>query len=188
MFSGGSIRRIRRSTLLPALLALLLPAAACGPEAAERETDPTADPALQETRSFQGAWFQVAYPASFEARPSLPSRTADGYDSAFFQAPDGSVRFYVHSPQWGGEAADVARDPATEELVDSTTTTDGPVTTTAVTIAARDGSWTRSYTTTGDQRGPTRWTVGWGWASEEARDRWAPAFQAFRRSLEQRTH
>jgi hypothetical protein len=140
---------------------------------------------VESTEVFEGAWFEVSYPASFQARPSLESSSADGYDSAFFDAPDGEVSFYVHAPQWGGEATDIVLDPITEEVVDSATSTVGSITTTHTTIAARDGAWTRSYVTTYDDRGPSQWTIGWRYASEQARDRYAAAFDAFKESLKQ---
>ena len=161
------------------MAALLFPVTACAPEA---------PPVAQSTEVFQGAWFEVSYPASFEPRPSLESSSAEGYDSAFFDAPGGEVSFYVYAPQWGGEATDIALDPATEELVDSTTSTAGPLTTTYTTIAARDGAWTRSYVTTFDDRGPTQWTIGWRYASEQVRDRYEAAFTAFKESLQQFTN
>lgn len=145
--------------------------------------NPTAESSA--TTVFEGAWFEVAYPADFTVRPSLESSSTEGYDSVFFDSPDGEVSFYVHSPQWGGEPSDFTLDPATEVVQDSTSTTDGPLTTTRVTIRARDGSWVRSYVTEADERGPSRWTIGWRYASEEARERYAPAFEAFRASLTQ---
>jgi len=101
------------------------------------EPGPETPPADAPTRIFEGAWFQVAYPADFTVRPSLESSSAEGYDSAFFDSPDGEVTFYVFSPQWGGEPSDIALDPDTEAMQDSTPSTEGPVTTTRVTIRAR---------------------------------------------------
>ncbi len=149
------------------------------------EPGPQPPPPDASTRVFEGAWFEVAYPADFAVRPSLESSSADGFDSAFFDSPDGQVTFYVFSPQWGGEPVDIALDPGTEMMADSTSTTAGPVTTTRVTIRARDGAWERSYVTEEDERGPTRWTIGWRYSSQEARERYAPAFEAFRESLTQ---
>jgi hypothetical protein len=149
------------------------------------EPGPQPPPPDASTRVFEGAWFEVAYPADFAVRPSLESSSADGFDSAFFDSPDGQVTFYVFSPQWGGEPVDIALDPGTEMMADSTSTTEGPVTTTRFTIRALDGSWERSYVTEEDERGPTRWTIGWRYSSQEARERYAPAFEAFRESLMQ---
>lgn len=154
------------------------PAGEAGPAPSLDAVPP--DPPLE---LFEGAWFQVTHPADFTVRPSLESSSAEGYDSAFFDSPDGEVTFYVHSPQWGGEPSDIAVDPETEVLQDSTSTTEGPVTTTRMTIRALDGSWERSYVTEADERGPSSWTIGWRYASEAARERYARAFEAFRESL-----
>ena len=60
--------------------------------------------------TYRGARFGVCHPTAFEVVPSLPSSTADGYDSARFVAPDESVSFYVYAPQWGGQATDIEID------------------------------------------------------------------------------
>lgn len=141
--------------------------------------------AAQETRTFRGAWFSIDYPADFEVRPSLRSTTADGYDSAIFAAPDGRVAFYVHAPQWGGVPVDIALDPATERLAGERVVEDGPVTRRWFTIAARDGSYARSYLTVTDDRGPTSTTIGLRYASPEVLDAFRDAYASFRRSLQQ---
>lgn len=167
---------------------LLVIATGCTAEAPVPDTSTASDPSTPSDSSaavYEGAWFEVTYPADFTVRPSLESSSAEGYDSVFFDSPDGEVTFYVHSPQWGGEPSDIALDPATEVLQDSTSTAEGPVTTTRLTIRAVDGSWERSYVTEADERGPSRWTIGWRYASDAARERYAPAFEAFRESLMQ---
>ena len=55
---------------------------------------------FSQTKTFQGAWFEVKYPQDFKAKGSLASETSDGFDSAIFTSPDGTVSFYVYSPQW----------------------------------------------------------------------------------------
>jgi len=144
----------------------------------------TAAPA-QERRTFEGAWFSIDYPAEFEVRPSLESTTADGYDSARFVAPDGSVAFYVHAPQWGGIPADIALDPATETVAGERVAEDGPLTRRWVTYTARDGSYARSYLTVTDHRGPTSYTIGLRYTSGAALEAYRDAYAAFRQSLEQ---
>jgi hypothetical protein len=102
---AGALRQIYRLAVV-LVTTVLLVAGGIRPAASEGET-----------RVFEGAWFQVAYPADFVAVPSLPSATAEGYDSAFFRSPDGAVEFYVFAPQWGGQPEDIALDPGREELV-----------------------------------------------------------------------
>jgi hypothetical protein len=138
----------------------------------------------QEIATFRGAWFEIEYPADFVAVPSLPSTTADGADSATFTAPDGTVSFYVFAPQWGGNPADIALDPATETLESERSATEGPVTRRWFTIAARDGGYRRSYLTTTDERGPSSRTIGLRYASSDALARYQADYLAFRSSLQ----
>ena len=135
--------------------------------------------------TFSGAWFEIDAPADFTVRPSLPSTSADGFDSAFFASPDGNVEFYVHAPQWGGEPTDIAIDPTTETLSDEKVVTDGPITRRWYTISADDGSYSRSYLTTTDARGPTERTVGIRYRSIEDLRANTAAYTAFRDSLRQ---
>jgi hypothetical protein len=93
----------------------------------------------QASRIYQGAWFEITYPASFQARPSLRSSSAQGYDSAFFLAPDATVEFYVFSPQWNGEPTDIAPDAFNEVIVSQTTQRSGSKIIRRVTVKARDG-------------------------------------------------
>ena len=71
---------------------------------------------------YHGAWFDIDYPAGWKAAPigrSISSTT--GPDSARFTSPDGSAEFYVFSPQWNGDPAEVNLDPRREVLVSSRT-------------------------------------------------------------------
>ena len=61
---------------------------------------------------YSGAWFDVIVPNGFEAKPSLPSTTGEGYDSVWFINPKLDVAFYLYSPQWGGRPSDILDDPA----------------------------------------------------------------------------
>jgi len=65
---------------------------------------------------FEGAWFDILCPERFTPRVSLVSSSSGKRkaESAFFGSPGGEVEFYVFSPQWSGEPADIALDPATE--------------------------------------------------------------------------
>jgi hypothetical protein len=137
------------------------------------------------TTTYEGAWFEIDAPAEFTVRPSLPSTSADGFDSAFFTSPDGSVEFYVHSPQWGGEPTDIAVDQATETLGDERVVTEGPITRRWFTISANDGSYSRSYLTVSDARGPTERTIGIRYRSIEDLQAYNAEYLAFRDSLRQ---
>jgi hypothetical protein len=126
----------------------------------------------------------VRYPAHFQVRPSLPSRTAEGFDSVEFIAPDGSVSFYVFAPQWGGEPTDIELDPVRERLVAEERRDEDGGHARWFTIAAKDGSYLRSYRETTKEQGSLRTVVGIKYASEAARRRYLPAYEEFRRSLE----
>ncbi len=136
-------------------------------------------------RTFEGAWFAVDYPEAFTPKPSLPSTTADGWDSAEFVSPGGAVAFYVFSPQWGGEPSDIAIDPEREVLSgEKRQATEGGEVRWS-TICARDGSYCRSYRDTVSGEGSVRTVVGIRYRSEADRRRHAEAYDRFRRSLRQ---
>ncbi len=136
-------------------------------------------------KTFQGAWFEVRYPAAFSVKPSLPSRTAEGYDSAEFVSPNESVAFYVFAPQWGGEASDIAFNPEAETLVDERTEQQGDRELRWFTIAAKDGSYRRSYLETVAQQGAVKTVIGIWYRDAAALKRYQRQYQEFRDSLEQ---
>lgn len=135
---------------------------------------------------YKGAWFEIGCPGGFTARPSLRSSTSEGgYDSAFFAAPDGSVEFYVFSPQWNGEPADIEMDPRRERLVSQSSRTEGGVTVRRVTVRARDGSWTRSFVDTLDRDANTRTVFGIRYRTRSDYDRHRASYLRFKKSLVQ---
>ena len=169
---AGALRPVYRlSVVLVAMV--MLGAGGIVPAAAEAAT-----------RVFEGAWFQVAYPADFAVVPSLPSTTADGFDSAFFKSPDGAVEFYVFAPQWGGEPGDIALDPGREEVVGERIVQRGGRTLTWRTIAARDGSYERAYQITRDPAGPSLSVVGIKYRDAAALSAYRAAYASFKESLE----
>lgn len=132
---------------------------------------------------FSGAWFDVRFPADFCTKPSMKSSTAEGYDSAEFISPDGTVSFYVFAPQWGGNASDIALVPEHEQLVAEQRRQLRNREIRWITIAARDGSYRRSYQDTFARQGSVRTIVGIKYRSEEDRLRYLKAYELFRRSL-----
>ncbi len=133
---------------------------------------------------FHGAWFDVHYPADFTAKPSLPSATGEGYDSAEFASPDGSVSFYVFAPQWGGNAADIDLNPERERLVAERSLQKADRKLRWFTIEARDGGYRRSYMETVAQMGSVKTIIGIKYRNEEARRRYLKEYLVFRQSLE----
>ena len=142
-----------------------------------------AEAARAQARIYRGAWFEVAVPEGFLTRPSLKSRTGEGYDSVEFVAPDQNVSFYLFAPQWDGEASDIALDPHRETIVSERRQSlpDGEMR--WFTIAAKDGSYQRSYQETTKQEGSVRTIVGIKYRDAVALERYREAYDAFRRSL-----
>ena len=137
-------------------------------------------------RTFEGAWFSIRYPSDFIVRPSMHSSTsADGYDSAFFTSPDKLVEFYVFSPQWDGNAYDITLNPTREYLIDKDVRNLSDRTETLFTIAAKDGSYKRSYRETTSIHSTVRWIVGIKYSSQMAYQTYQDAYVAFKKSLEQ---
>jgi hypothetical protein len=144
-----------------------------------------AENAAQGWRTHSGAWFQVKYPANFTVRPSQRSSSAGGFDSAFFTAPDGSVEFYVFSPQWNGEPSDIALDSQTEVSVSQTTQRSGSKIIRRATIKARDGGYTRSLEDIEDTATNTRRVFGIKYVSQAAYNRYRQTYLTFKQSLTQ---
>ena len=163
------------------MLALVVGAAGCMKEAGSAVSEPASQ---AESRVFRGAWFEVVYPADFTVRPSLASTTAEGYDSAEFVSPDGAVSFYVFAPQWGGEPTDIALDPKRERLVAEQTRQAKEGARRWFTIAAKDGSYQRSYQEMLSEHGSVKTVVGIKYRDEEARQKHLAAYQRFKDSLQ----
>ena len=185
---GRAVGLRRAATALGALLLASVQAgcaapadeAAPEPAAIARETAPEAAGA-----PFEGAWFTVAAPPGFTPRPSLASETAEGYDSVFFDSPDGRAVFYVCSPQWGREATDVAPDPATEVLLAEETTEEGGESVRRLRIAAQDGTYARLVEIVFSPATGAQWTFGFQYADDAALEDHLGRYESFKASLEQ---
>ncbi len=171
------------NTLLRAVTGLLTLAATLTSAPAAIVQAEQQDYAVQKTGIFRGAWFDVSYPADFSVKPSLKSTTAEGYDSAEFISSDGAVSFYVFAPQWGGNATDIALIPEHEQLVTEQRRQVRDREMHWFTIAARDGSYHRSYQETIARQGSVKTVVGIRYKNEVARLRYQKAYQLFRSSL-----
>lgn len=161
----------------PVYIAIVLWIWTCQGHAAQDTT------VCQNTKIFLCAWCEIRYPANFTVRPSMPSTTAEGYDSAEFIAPDASVSFYIFAPQWGGEARDIALDTQREILVSTQSRRKSGVTRHWFTIAAKDGSYRRSYLDTIEQQGSVRHVIGMKYRNEAVRRSYLKAYACFRQSL-----
>jgi hypothetical protein len=136
------------------------------------------------TRTYQGAWFTINYPDDFMPRNSMRSLTStEGYDSAFFLSPDGLVEFYIFSPQWNGIPADININRQTEYMLDRDIRKRSDKTEILYTIAAKDGSYKRSYRET--RQYDVNWVLGIRYSSQKAYDKYQQAYVRFKESLEQ---
>ena len=173
-FDVASRKTITMKTLIRLYLALLfLTAASCG--------DGTT---TEHTQRYEGAWFTIRYPAAFHVTPSLKNSTGEGYDSAFFYAPNGRVSFYVFAPQWGGTPSDIAIDKTTERLTTTKTSKSGDAVVRWYTIEALDGSYTRSYQQTDSADHTSRWIVGVRYATFDDFKPYRSAYKQFKQSLQ----
>ena len=134
-------------------------------------------------RTFDGAWFSIQYPAEFSARASMKSATGIGAESAFFTSADGAVEFYVFSPQWSGEPADILLNERREKIVSRSKQQIGEYSVTLLTIAERGGRYTRSYRDITTENTRVLFGIKYRRAADLAKHR--AAFERFKKSLRQ---
>ncbi len=135
---------------------------------------------------YTGAWFDVEYPGNFKVKPSMKSSSsAEGNDSAFFVSPDGSVEFYVYSPQWNGEPSDIEADGKTETVTSKTFEDKDGVKTRRVTVKAKNNAYTRSFVDTENTELNTRVVFGIKYKDEKAYKKYVADYLAFKKSLRQ---
>jgi hypothetical protein len=140
----------------------------------------------KQAKKFTGAWFEIQYPPDFSAEPSLKSTTnATGPDSVFFVAPSKEVSFYVYSPQWNGTATDILLKDDKETQVSLKKTEKNGVITLDYTIAAKDGSYTRSYVDVEDTNSNTRQVFGITYRDQKILDQYKDLYTQFKSSLVQ---
>jgi hypothetical protein len=135
---------------------------------------------------YKGAWFDIQYPSSFIVKPSIKSTTSkEGYDSVSFASMDGSVEFYVFSPQWNGDPVDIELKPGIEEYASRKDEKKNGKVTGFFTIRALDKSYLRSYVDTEDTRLNTRLVFGIKYRSQKDYDRYKQYYLKFKQSLRQ---
>jgi len=135
-------------------------------------------------RVYEGAWFKIKYPAAFAVHPSQRNSSGEGHDSVFFTAPDGSVEFYVFSPQWNGEPNDIEIKTG-EVLVSQNSEKRGEKTVRRVTIRARNNSYSRSFEDTEDSATNTRKVFGIKYRNQNAYSSYRQTYLTFKQSLTQ---
>jgi hypothetical protein len=127
---------------------------------------------------YKGNWFQVRYPSAFTAKKSTN-------DSAFFKSKDGSVEFYVFSPQWNGDPKDIALNAKKESVVAQSTQRKGDVVVRRRTIKANNGSYQRSVEDTEDTKLNTRKAFAIKYKNAKVLAKWRKEYLAFKKSLVQ---
>lgn len=158
----------------------------------------------EKTREYRGAWFSIRYPANFTATGVDPGNLDHddpggirNFDGARFVSPDGRATFYVYSPQWSGESAWLRIDEEKETLAgresrpvpyregDRVIEPNGGVETQFV-FDGKGGAYTR-YVVHTRMTHPSSTDLAFGFrvATDEDRKKYAPAYQAFKASLQQ---
>lgn len=136
-------------------------------------------------KKYKGAWFDIEYPSTFSVKPSIKSEGIEGkYESAFFVSPDKTVRFYIFSPQWAGENADIA-PKAGETVATEKTEKDKDMNRRYFTITPKSAGMTRSYVETTNADATVRWVIGIEYDSKEAYEKYKSAYLKFKKSLKQ---
>lgn len=149
------------------------------------ETPATKASSVTDWKTYTGAWFKVQYPANFEVVAREESSTSsEGNDGVSFVSPDGSIEFYVFSPQWSGESQWVHAKEG-EAKSESSTEAEGSQTTTWVTLAGPKGAYERSYADTFDPTLNTRHIFGFRYPNKAAYGEWKEVYVKFKQSLEQ---
>lgn len=154
----------------------------------QEEKDTTAIPVSEMGNGiskFAGAWFDIQFPTAFTVKPSQKSTSSDGYESVFFTSPDQEVEFYIFSPQWSGEPADIAFNAATENKTADVIKKDKGKTLHLFTYEAKDKSYTRSYQESTENDETVKWVVGIKYKSQAAYEKYKNDYLSFKKSLMQ---
>lgn len=142
--------------------------------------------AAEKIKSYRGAWFEIAYPSTFSVQPSIKSEGIQGkFESVYFASPDKLVRFYIFSPQWAGENADIAVKPGENAAVTEKTEKDQQMTRRYFTIKPKKEGMTRSYVENTNEDKTVRWVIGIEYANQAAYDKYKSQYLKFKKSLVQ---
>ena len=142
---------------------------------------------------FNGSWFRVEYPIGFTASPASPIQNFDDYkfvetDEARFTSPDGSVEFFVFSPQWGGDPVDYLIEQPNEKTTNNSeekADSDDPFAVSHhwVTYEDKEGKYTRSYHSLMTES--THHVFGVKYTNRKMYERDKAAYLDFKKSLQQ---
>jgi len=135
-------------------------------------------------KSYRGMFFEVQYPATFNAR-NLDGETTAQSNAATFTSPDGTVEFYIFSPQWAGKAPGIDFDASKEVEAERSAKKSGTGVYTWYTYRAKDRSYTRTYQDFLDSELNVHWVIGLKYRSEDDFARYRSAYLEFKKSLKQ---
>lgn len=138
-------------------------------------------------RTYQGAWFDVDFPAGFSVVNMEPSASMQGgpyYESARFMSPDGAVEFYVFSPQWRGQS-DWAKVWADEKPGEVKHQRSGSRLITWGSATGPGGKYQRAWVQTEDEATNTNHVFGIKYTSQAAYNRHKAQYLRFKGSLVQ---
>lgn len=150
------------------------------------------DAVVSELRKFNGSWFSVEFPKDFSASPLSPEKHIDNYsfvetDEARFTSPDGTVEFFIYSPQWSGNPKDYLIQQSNEKIVDDMeeSTSDIPQSMAHrwVTFEDKDGKYTRAYNSIRTES--THHVFGVKYTDRKSYERYKAKYMAFKKSLQQ---
>lgn len=146
-----------------------------------------------QTVSYNGEWFTVKYPSNFHASPLAPTRKMDAYtyvetDEATFVSPDGTVEFFIYSPQWSGDPKSYL-EPMENERIESdkteAATSDDAyaITHQWVSFVDKEGKYTRSFHSRKSE--VTHLVFGVKYTTIKDYERYKAAYMAFKKSVVQ---
>lgn len=137
-------------------------------------------------KRFEGAWFEIQYPADFKIEPSIKGITSvKGHDSVFFASPSNDVVFYVFSPQWSGNPSDILLNQENEKQLSLKEQKEKGKNIKQYAIAAKDGSYYRNYEDMQDPESNTRRVFGIKFKNKEALEQYKEKYEHFQKSLVQ---
>lgn len=142
-------------------------------------------PTDEQWTTYNGGWFTIEYPSSFDVVPSLESDESGVFDSVFFRSQDGRASFYVISPQWGRAAVDIALAPELETELHRHERSESDQRRVEKAIRANDGSYTREVEEFFEQDGTVYWAFEFRYADEPTRQQYEAGYQRFKMSLDQ---
>ena len=140
--------------------------------------------------TYRGPWFDIDYPASFRPLGYDRAPRTRTYDEngMRFGSPDGTVEFYVYSPQWSGNPGWIRLAPG-ETVFERHTATEGSGIEkkqfTWVTIVGPTDDYTRSWVEIAQPDVNVKYYFGIRYETLAAYDRWHAEYETFKASLVQ---